>query len=117
MRYAAVRCYSPLAAVPFKGMHITTFYALSILIPFDVHFFSVPLARSLFAYVHHLPLWPHLSPSPLTLLPSFVLSPPTLLVQVYSAVETVICIPVRDYTRTGPGGFVTSVVRTYCRES
>lgn len=32
--------------------------------------------------------------------------------QVYSAVETVICIPVRDYTRTGPGGFVTSVVRT-----
>ena len=26
--------------------------------------------------------------------------------------ETVICVPVRDYTRTGPGGFLTSVVRT-----
>ena len=31
-------------------------------------------------------------------------------VQVYSAVETVICIPIRDYERTGPSGFLTSVV-------
>ena len=61
-------------------------------------------------------------------LPSFVilhllplLLPPSLCcatlydksLQVYSAVETVICIPVRDYTRTGPGGFVTSVVHTH----
>ena len=30
--------------------------------------------------------------------------------QVYSAVETVICIPIRDYERTGPSGFLTSVV-------
>ena len=31
--------------------------------------------------------------------------------EVHSTVETVLCIPVRQYRQTGPTGFVTSVVR------
>ena len=40
----------------------------------------------------------------------FYLSRYCFCIQVYSAVETVICIPIRDYERTGPSGFLTSVV-------
>lgn len=96
-----------LYTLPFHTQHPTTHPTLHTQKTYTNHTHYIYTQHSLPIHIHAISTLQHNTPPHPT--PLHIHS---MQREVCGAIETVVCIPIREYSQNGPGGFVTSVVST-----